>query len=113
MEIWRKGKVRLKLSPKMESEVRERQRMFMQEDVDAGLILAFMQDYTGDKVCSRMLFKEALKNENVRPLRWQTNEINEIMHQLIRDGTLQGWRYFDSPRRSVRNTGRREAGSGS
>ena len=23
----------------------------------------------------------------------------DIMNQLIRDGTLEGWRYFDSPRR--------------
>ncbi|MBR3184476.1 MAG: virulence-associated protein E [Firmicutes bacterium] len=99
MEIWRRGKVRLKLSPKMEAEVRERQRMFMQEDVDAGLILAFMQDFTGDKVCSKQLFREALHNEFSQPQRWQTNEINDIMNQLIRDGTLEGWQYFDSPRR--------------
>ena len=99
MEIWRSGRVRLKLSPKMEAEVRQRQRMFMQEDVDAGLILAFMQDFTGDKVCSKQLFREALHNEFSQPQRWQTNEINDIMNQLIRDGTLEGWRYFDSPRR--------------
>ena len=99
MEIWRRGKVSLKLSPKMEAEVRERQRMFVQEDVDAGLILAFMQDFTGDKVCSKQLFREALHNEFSQPQRWQTNEINDIMNQLIRDGTLEGWQYFDSPRR--------------
>ena len=99
MEIWRSGRIRLKLSPKMEAEVRQRQRMFMQEDVDAGLILAFMQDFNGDKVCSKQLFREALHNEYAQPQRWQTNEINDIMNQLIRDGTLEGWRYFDSPRR--------------
>ena len=99
MEIWRRGKVSLKLSPEIEAEVRQRQRMFMQEDVDAGLILSFMQDFPGDKVCSKMLFREALHNEYSQPQRWQTNEINDIMNQLIRDGTLEGWRYFDSPRR--------------
>ena len=82
-----------------EAEVRQRQRQFMQEDVDAGLILAFMQDYDGDKVCSKQLFREALHNEYSQPQRWQTNEINDIMNQLIRDGMLDGWRYFDSPRR--------------
>ncbi len=71
----------------------------MQEDVDAGLILDFMHDYTGRKVCSKQLFKEALHNDNVQPQRWQTNEINDIMNQLIRDGSLPGWRYFDSPSR--------------
>ena len=71
----------------------------MQEDVDSGLILAFMQDYTGDKVCSKQLFREALHNEFAQPQRWQTNEINDIMNQLIREGSLPGWRYFDKPRR--------------
>ena len=98
MEIWKRGKVLLKLSPEMEAEVRQRQQQFRQEDVDDGLILSFMQDYTGDKVCSRQLFKEALHNDT-QPKRWQTNEINDIMNQLIRDCSLPGWRYFDSPRR--------------
>jgi len=99
MEIWRSGNVRLKLSPEIEAEVRQRQRLFMQEDVDAGLILAFMQDFTGEKVCSKQLFKEALHNEFAQPQRWQTNEINDIMNPLIREGSLPGWRYFDKPRR--------------
>ena len=99
MEIWRGGKVRLKLSPEIEAEVRHRQRQFMQEDVDSGLILAFMQDFTGDQVCSKQLFREALHNEYSQPQKWQYNEINDIMNQLIRDGSLPGWRYFDSPRR--------------
>lgn len=43
MEIYRSGKVRMKLSPEIEIQVHERQKDFMQEDVDAGLILAFMQ----------------------------------------------------------------------
>ena len=99
MEIYRSGKVRLKLSPEMEAQVRERQKDFMQEDVDAGLILAFMQETTEKKVCSKQLFREALGNGLTKPQRWQTNEINDIMNQLIRDGSLPEWRYFDSPRR--------------
>ena len=71
----------------------------MQEDVDSGLILGFMQEYSGDMVCSKQLFKEALHNEFAQPQRWQTNEINDIMNQLIREGSLPGWRYFDKPRR--------------
>ena len=99
MEIYRSGDFRLKLSPEIEAEVRQRQKHFMQEDVDSGLILAFMQDYQGDKVCSKQLFREALHNEYTQPQRWQTNEINDIVNQLIREGTLSGWRYFDKPRR--------------
>lgn len=99
METWRGGKARLKLSKELEAEVRQRQRRFMQEDVDSGLILTFMQDFKGDQVCSKQLFREALHNEFAQPQKWQYNEINDIMNQLIRDGSLPGWRYFDSPRR--------------
>lgn len=99
MEVWRAGNVTLKLLPSVEEELRIRQRQFMQEDVDGGLILAYMQDYHGNKVCSKQLFREALHNDFAQPQRWQTNEINDIMNQLIRDGSLEGWRYFDSPRR--------------
>lgn len=99
MEIWRGGKVRLKLSKELENEVRQRQRRFMQEDVDSGLILDFMLHFKDDQVCSKQLFREALHNEFSTPQKWQYNEINDIMNQLIRDGSLPGWRYFDSPRR--------------
>ena len=101
MEVWKAGGVRLRLSHEIETEVRERQKEFMKEDTDAGMILAFMQDYQGDKVCSKQLFQEALHNEFTQPQRWQTNEINDIMNQLIRDGALEGWRRFDKPRRFV------------
>ncbi len=99
MEIYHKGNYVLKLSSEMAEEVRQRQRHFMQEDVDAGSILTFMQDFTGNMVCSKQLFQKALHNDDIQPQRWQTNEINDIMNQLIRDGSLKGWRYFDSPRR--------------
>jgi len=58
-----------------------------------------MENYRGDKVCSKQLFREALHNEYAQLQRWQLNEINDIMNQLIRDGSLTGWRYFDSPKR--------------
>lgn len=99
MEYYKSGKHSLKLSSDMEAELRQRQKQFMQEDVDAGLILAFMQDYPGTEVCSKQLYQEALHNEFGKPQRWQTNEINDIVNQLIREGTLKGWRYFSSPRR--------------
>ncbi len=105
MAEYKKDHVKLKLSPELESEVRIRQKQFMQEDVDAGLILSFMEDFHGNRVCSKQLFKEALGNEFGKPARWQTNEINEIMNQLIREGILTGWRYFDSPKRFGRDYG--------
>ncbi len=99
MAEYRQGKISLKLPASLAEEVRERQRQFMQEDADAGLILSFVQNYAGDRLCSRQLFKEALGNEFIKPQRWQTNEINDIMNQLIRDKVLTGWQYFSSPKR--------------
>lgn len=99
MHIYREGDFNLKLTREMEAEVRNKQKQFMQEDVDSGLILAYMQDYSGDRVCSKQLYCEALNNGNIQPQRWQTNEINDIMNQLIKEGKLPGWRYFDSPKR--------------
>ena len=97
--LYRMDPMNLKLSAEMEREVRNRQQMFIAEDVDAGMILAFMQETREDKVCSRMLFSEALGNGERQPLRWQTNDICEIMNQLIRSGKLTGWRAFNSPKR--------------
>ena len=99
MAVYRTGKFSLKLPKWLSDEVRNRQTHFMQEDVDAGLILAFLQEYEGNMVCSKQIFKEALHNEGIQPKRWQTNEINDIINQFIADGTLSEWRYFDSPRR--------------
>ena len=99
MEIWNQGNVRLKLPKVLENEIRERQQLFIAEDVDAGEILAFMQETAETKVCSRMLFKEALHNEFTQPQRWQTNEICEIVNQLIKTGKLTGWQYFSNPKR--------------
>ena len=101
MEIWNHGNVRLRLPKELEAEIREHQQMFVAEDVDAGLIYDFMISYQGDKVCSKQLFKEALHNEFTQPQRWQTNEICEIMNQLISTGRLTGWRYFSSPKRFI------------
>ena len=99
MEEYSKGPVILKLPKELETEIRNRQKQFMQEDVNAGMILSFMQDFSGSKVCSKQLFREALGNEFVQPQRWQTNEINDIVNQLIREGGLPGWQYFSSPKR--------------
>ena len=99
MEEFRSGPARLKLPKEMEAEIRTRQKQFMQEDVNAGMILAFMQVFPGTRVCSKQLFKEALGNDIIQPQRWQTNEINDIMNQLISEGSLPGWRYFSNPKR--------------
>ena len=104
MEIYRTGKFSLKLTKELEGQISEYQKAFTPEDADLGMILAFMQDTTEQRVCSKMLFREALKNDYIQPQRWQTNEICEEVNYLIRTGQLTGWRAYDSPKR-FRNYG--------
>ena len=99
MEVYRSEKPLLKLPQDISKVLPDIQKVFQQEDSDAGMILEFMLSTDKDRVCSRMIFKEALKNENINPARWQTNEICEIMNQLIATGELKGWRAYDSPKR--------------
>ena len=38
--------------------LKDYQKQFMPEDADAGMILAFLDNFKGDRVCSKMLWKE-------------------------------------------------------
>ena len=108
MHVYRSGKYSLKLSREMEKEAEYRRKQFMQEDVDAGSILGYMEQFLGEKVCTKQLYVEALGRELYQLKRWEVNEINEIMNQLIREGTLKGWRRFNSPRRFQKPYGRQK-----
>ena len=70
----------------------------MQEDTQAGMIYAYLEDYTGDRVCSKQLYEEALGNCNP-PAEWETRAICEIMNTGIANGSIQGWTAYKSPKR--------------
>ena len=57
------------------------------------MIQAFLDSYTGDTVCSKQLYKEALNHAFDEPKQWEIREINEIMNQCV-----TGWTYFSNPR---------------
>ena len=46
----------------MQRYLKEHQRDFMPEDTKAGMIQAYLDKYTGSMVCSKQLYKEALKD---------------------------------------------------
>lgn len=93
MEIYRSGNFRLSFSPAMETYLKKHQQDFMPEDTKAGMIQAYLDKYTGDAVCSKQLYKEALNHTFDEPKQWEIREINEIMNQC-----MGGWRYFPNPR---------------
>ena len=66
---------------------------FYAEDTKAGMIQAYLDKYTGNMVCSKQLYKEALNHAFDEPKQWEIREINEIMNQCI-----DRWRYFPNPR---------------
>ena len=55
----------------------------MAEDTEAGVIQAWLSEHEDIKVCSLMLFKEALDNPYVKPSKSDTDRICEIMNTLI------------------------------
>ena len=93
MTIYRTGDWKLTFSPEMVRYLKEHQKDFMPEDTKAGMIQAFLDSYTGDTVCSKQLYKEALNHIFDEPKQWEIREINEIMNQCV-----TGWTYFSNPR---------------
>ena len=93
MFIYRNGPVRLTLSKDMDKELRELQKQFMPEDTKAGLIQAFLDNFDGTQVCSKLIYAEALNHPFDEPKQWEIREINEIMNNSI-----EGWTPFSNPR---------------
>ena len=99
MAIYRGGDYKLSFTAELENNLRDRQQDFMQEDTQAGMIYAFLEDFTGDRVCSKLLYAEALGNTFNQPQSWETREICEIMNTGIANGTIKGWRAYKNPKR--------------
>ena len=72
---------------------------FRQEDTLAGQIIGFMENYPGDKLCSKQIYCEALRHPYDEPRTWETREICEVVNLAIAGGELPGWRAFTSPKR--------------
>ncbi len=98
MTIYNSGNYKLAFSPAMQETLHAHQQDFMQEDTQAGMIYAFLEDYTGDRVCSKQLYAEALGNTNI-PAEWETRAICEIMNTGISRGDIQGWQAHKTAKR--------------
>ena len=92
MTIYRQGKVQLKLSKEMNEQLVVLQKQFVPEDTKAGAIQAFLDNFDGDMVCSKLLHHEALGHFD-EPKSWEIREINEIMNRSV-----TGWVPYPNPR---------------
>lgn len=90
--LYRREKVQLKLSKEMNEQLVLLQKQFMPEDTKVGVIQAFLDDFDGDMVCSKLLHHEALGRFD-EPKSWEIREINEIMNQSV-----TGWIPYPNPR---------------
>ena len=93
MALYRAGRWKLTFSTELVRYLKDHQRDFMPEDTKAGMILAYLDRCTGDAVCSKQLYREALNHPFDEPKQWEIREINEIMNQCV-----TGWSYFSNPR---------------
>ena len=93
MALYRAGRWKLTFSPELVRYLKDHQRDFMPEDTKAGMILSYLDRCTGDAVCSKQLYREALNHPFDEPKQWEIREINEIMNQCV-----TGWNYFSNPR---------------
>ena len=99
MVMYNSDDYKLTFSAEMDDQLRAHQQDFMQEDTCAGMIYAFLDDFTGDRVCSKMLYAEALGNTFNQPAAWETREICEIMNTGIANGAIKGWKAYKNPKR--------------
>ena len=67
--------------------LKDYQKQFMPEDADAGMILAFLDDFKGDRVCSKLLWKEAL-HRDYEPKRIELKQICDIMNNSVTDWVM-------------------------
>ena len=86
MDIYRSGAYELRLKPEVQIYVEKMQRDFMPEDSKAGIVQAFLDNYTDDYVCSLIIYREALNNAYDKPKQWELREIGDIMNNSI-----EGW----------------------
>ena len=103
MVIYRSGDYKLSFTAELENSLRAQQQDFMQEDTQAGMIYAFLEDFTGDRVCSKLLYAEALDHPYNRPQTWETREICEIVNTGIANGTIKGWVAYKNPKRYAKD----------
>ena len=109
MTIYRSGRYKLSFSAEMNAYLKAHQQDFMQEDTQAGMIYAYLEDYTGERVCSKQLYEEALGNLNP-PAEWETRAICEIMNTGIANGRYRAGRPTKAPS-GIRSTVPKKVGS--
>ncbi len=83
MTIYRSGDFSLSFDKSTEARLERLRADCMAEDTDAGIIQAWLDEHKDRRVCSRMLYKEALDHPYTKPKKAETDIICEIMNTSI------------------------------
>ena len=99
MAIYKSGEYSIHLNRDMEKQLAQEQEQYQQEDSLAGQIYSFMENFPGNKLCSKQIYHEGLNHPYDEPKQWETREIFEIVNIGIANGSIQGWCPFPNSRR--------------
>ena len=99
MAIYKSGEYSIHLNRDMEKQLAQEQEQYQQEDTLAGQIYSFMENFPGNKLCSKQIYHEGLNHPFDEPKQWETREIFEIVNIGIANGSIQGWCPFPNSRR--------------
>ena len=83
MEIYRSGEFKLAFSKEIEMRLDTLRLGFMADDTEAGMIQAWLDQHEDRKVCSLMIYKEALDNPYKKPEKKDTDTICNIMNTSV------------------------------
>ena len=101
MMLYRNGNFKLAFSQETEAQLDKLRQEFMADDTEAGMIQVWLDEHEDRKVCSLMLFKEALDNPYVKPKKAETDRICEIMNTSIvgwKQGTMTRFKDYGTQR---------------
>jgi predicted P-loop ATPase len=80
-------KPKLILPKHLDKEVTQIQKNFTEEDARIGKVQEWLDSFNGNRVCVSMIYQYALGNTDKLPNRRESNELHEIMNNLI-----TGWK---------------------
>lgn len=109
MTIYKSGKFSLTFSREMEVELNRLRMECMAEDTVAGRIQDYLDKLEDNCVCTLQIFKEGLDHPYDEPKRSDTNEINEIMNNVVigwRTGPTHRFSKYGIQRSWIRVSGR-------
>lgn len=105
MHIYRTGNVSMQFNKEIQKELDTYRKQFMQEDTMAGIIQQWLDEYTGNHVCTLMIWEQALGRYVQDMKRFNSLEINEIMHNSVKgweSGPIHRFSKYGSQRSFVR-----------